>query len=244
MAKTEPPPAADIDFPTRKKKGNAEGADAEISNLVQSVFFPSAIPVSQAIGFCGVDSGASSSWVCARAGEALAEQLSGSVCLVDANFRHPSLHLQFGIENRLGFADAVRDSRPMERLAKRVWGSKLRLITAGTTGDDADELLISANFQERILELRGRYDYLLFDAPPINLHPDVLSIGPATRGLILVIDGDCTRRRETRAAQKTLEVAQIPILGAVLNKRIAPLPAGHCDRLWTPAARKQAEGPA
>ena len=58
--------------------------------------------------FAGTERGDGCSWLCARLAEFLATQVSGSVCLLDCNFRSPSLHQVFGLPNHFGLSDALR----------------------------------------------------------------------------------------------------------------------------------------
>ena len=75
----------------------------EVMKLVQRVFIlPGAAQAPGAVTFAGVDRGAGCSWVCAHASEVLAEQVTGNVCIVDANLRSPSLHEHFRFGNGAG----------------------------------------------------------------------------------------------------------------------------------------------
>ena len=222
---SEPRPRAkDRSFP-RDHRGDLTAAKDEIMKLVQRVFFlPSATKTPGIIGFCGVNRGAGCSWVCARAGELLAEQENGSVCLVDANLRTPSLHDHFRIENESGFTEAIRGSKPMREFARRATGSNLWLITSGTVGTEPNGALHPARLRTRIAELRGEFDHLLIDTPAIDSYPDALLLGQLTDGIVLVVDSHSTRREPARIAKENFEAARIPVLGAVLNKRTFPIP--------------------
>src|SRR2546423_13414080 len=101
----------------------ALGREEEIK-LVQTVFLLPGQDAPRSVVFCGIEEGDGSSSVCARAGEILSAQMPGSVCVVDANLRSPSLHEYFGLGGAPGFADAVLiDSGPIETLAQQVSGS-------------------------------------------------------------------------------------------------------------------------
>lgn len=204
--------------------GNS-AADGEIIKLVQRVFIlPGAGKAPGAVTFCGVYSGDGCSWVCARAGEMLADHGGGSVCIVDANLRSPSLHSFFKFENELGFADAIRDSRPMHDYARRASGSNLWLITAGKVGREPNGSLNPARLRARVSELRGDFDHLLVDTPAVHSYTDAILIGQVTDGVILIVSSNSTRREPARVAKQSFEAANIPMLGAVLNKRTYPIP--------------------
>jgi protein-tyrosine kinase len=201
--------------------------DDEIMKLVQRVFIlPDAGKAPGAVAFCGVDAGDGCSWVCAHAAEMLAEHGNGSVCVVDANLRSPSLHDYFKSENGSGFADAVKDSRPIRDYAQLASGSNLWLITAGTVGREPNGSLNPARLRARISELRADFDHLLMDTPPIHTYADAMLLGQLTDGVILVVSSNSTRREPARIAKQSFEGANITMLGAVLNKRTFPIPEG------------------
>jgi Mrp family chromosome partitioning ATPase len=199
--------------------------DDEIIKLVQRVFIlPDSSDAPGAVTFAGVDQGDGCSWVCARASEMLADQVSGTVCVVDANLRTPSLHEHFRFENGVGFAEAVKSTKPIHEFARRASGSHLWLITAGGGGNAPNGALNPARLRARIGELRNEFDYVLLDTPPIHLYGDAVLLGQLTDGMIVVVGSNSTRRESARMAKESVEAAKIPILGAVLNRRQFPIP--------------------
>jgi len=209
---------------------DAEAA-AEIKKLVQRVFVLPTTNVPSAVAFCGVDEGAGCSWVCSRASEALAEQGSGTVCVVDANYRSSSLHEHFRVEKSGGLADAMKDSTPIRDFARPTWHSNLWLITSGAVGPEPNGALNPARLRARFSELREAFDYLLIDTPAMNSYADAVLLSQLTDGIVLVIGSNSTRREPARIAKESLEAARVPVLGAVLNRRTYPIPEGLYQRL-------------
>jgi Mrp family chromosome partitioning ATPase len=202
-------------------------AQDEVMKLVQRVFIlPGGAKAPQAVAFCSVERGAGCTWVCAHASEVLADQISGSVCVVDANFRSPSLHDYFRFKNGPGFADAVKDAemRPAHEFARRASGSHLWLITAGSVNGEPNGSLNPARLRARIKELRDEFDFVLFDTSAILAHGDCVLLGQLTDGIILVVGSNSTRREPARMAKESFDAASVPILGAVLNRRTFPIP--------------------
>ena len=215
--------------PRANGNGNHKNGDAlvheEIMKLVQRVFIlPGAGKAPGALAFCGVNRGAGCSWVCARTAEALAGQDSGTVCVVDANFRSPALHTFFGHENTTGFADAVRDSRPIAEFARRISETNLWLIPSGVVGAEPNGSLHPGRLRNRVMELRGQFSHVLMDTPAVDAYPDAVLLGQLTDGIVLVVGSNSTRREPARIAKESFEAAKVPMLGAVLNKRTFPIP--------------------
>jgi Mrp family chromosome partitioning ATPase len=78
--------------------------------------------------------------------------------------------------------------------------------------------------KERISELRKEFEFVLIDAPPLNTYADGTALGQLADGVVLVLEANCTRREVASRAAENLRAAQIPILGAILNKRTYPIP--------------------
>ena len=219
-----PPPSPKPHGPARRRKLN-ELIDDEVMKLVQRVFIlPGAAQAPGAVAFAGIDHAAGCSWVCAHASEVLAEQVAGTVCIVDANLRTPSLHEHFRFSNGAGFTEAMKSTTPIHEYARRASGSHLWLITAGAVGKEPNGALNPARLQTRIAELRQAFDYVLLDTPAIHMYGDAVLLAQLTDGIILVVGSNTTRREPARMAKETIEAAKVPILGAVLNKRTFPMP--------------------
>ena len=77
---------------------------------------------------------------------------------------------------------------------------------------------------QRLTELRSEFEFVLLDTPALDVHPDAVLLGQWTDGIVLVVGCDTTRRETARNAKLSFETAQIPVLGAVLNKRKFPIP--------------------
>lgn len=196
----------------------------EIAKLIQSVFLGQANgSLPRAVAFCGVNRGVGSTWVCARTGELLTEASGGTVCLIDANLRFPSLHLECGAPNTPGFGDLMQTSQPVSEYAQKI-APDFWLIGCGTPKSPTGGLLNANTLSQRFVELRAAFDFLLIDTPALNVWSDALLLGRVADGIVMVVGSDSTRRETARNAKTSLEMAQIPVLGAVLNRRTFPIP--------------------
>jgi Mrp family chromosome partitioning ATPase len=212
-----------------ERQGGGTVVDEEVTKLVQSVFIlPDSVKRPDAVAFCGVEKGVGCSWVCARASQVLVEQTGATVCVVDANLRAPSLHEYFGVQNKPGFAEALRETSSIHEFVEQVEGASIWLMTAGKVGD---ELLYPSRVRSRAAELRNEFDFVLIDTPSILSSGDASLLAQGTDGAILVVGFNMTRRESARKAKQELEAAGVAILGAVLNKRIFAIPESIYKRL-------------
>jgi Mrp family chromosome partitioning ATPase len=230
------PPAADMERVEQNetaKQRNGHGVmEDEVMKLVQHIFIlPESAQSPGAVTFCGVDEGAGCSRVCAQAAKMLAEHSPGTVCIVEANLRTPSLGQYFGIGECPGFAEAMKETRPIREFARRIAGSNLWLMTAGVMGGEPNGALNPARLRARFSELRGEYNHVVMDTPPASAHPDALLLAQLTDGVVLVVGSNTTRRETARIAKESFKASRVPILGAVLNNRTYPIPRALYARL-------------
>jgi Mrp family chromosome partitioning ATPase len=203
----------------------------ELTKLAQRIFLHPGTEAPRVVVFAATEPGNGCSSICACAAELLAAQVSGSVCLVDANLRNPGLHRQFAVENLYGLADALRGSEPLLKFARAMSRSNLWLVSCGSSAEAALPLLSSGGMRRRIAELRAAVDYVLIDASAMNVSNDATALAASADGLVMVLKANSSRRETVRKTVHDLQAAQVRVLGAVLNQRTFPIPESIYNRL-------------
>jgi capsular exopolysaccharide synthesis family protein len=203
----------------------------ESQKLVQRVFLAQGADNPRVVVFAGIDHGNGCSQICAQTARILADNVTGSICLLDANLRTPSLPNIFGVTNHHGLTDALVQAESVRNYTKPLTPSNLWLLSCGSMPAGSANMLTSAKMKDRIAELRKEFDYVLVDAPPLNEYSDAIALGQIADGLVLVLEANATRRESALRIAETLRATQIRVLGAVLNKRTFPIPEGLYNRL-------------
>ncbi len=85
-------------------------------------------------------------------------------------------------------------------------------------------MLSSSRTRERLVELRSEFDYVLIEAPAVNINGTATLLGALSDGVVLVVEANSTRREVARKAKDSLDRANVRLLGAVLNNRTFPIP--------------------
>jgi Mrp family chromosome partitioning ATPase len=215
-----------------KFRGTAEAKPPqEELALVQRLFLMPGEAAPRIVVFSGVEGQDLSSNVCARAGEVLAARKVGKVCLVDANLYAARLGRHFGADGEPGFLDAVIQQRSAQTLAREVIAGSLWLLGPGSGAFRGSVIFTLEKLKQCLSDLRAEFDYVLIDAPPVNVYADVFSIGQVADGLILVLKSNSTRREAALRAKTALTAANIKLLGAVLTDRTFPIPDSIYRRL-------------
>ncbi|CAM3709494.1 P-loop NTPase [Deinococcus frigens] len=166
---------------------------------------------------------------------ALAESLGAAgqkVLVIDADLRRPTqlkvwapdrlgTHPLIGSDESLPPAKTVTEMflRPDAAHATRV-ATNVDLLPAGTPhrGDGAGSILNQSAFRTYLDRWAQGYDYVLIDTPPMLGLPDTLAVAPYTDGVILVVEGGKTRLNDVERSLQNARVANVTVLGIVLNK--------------------------
>jgi capsular exopolysaccharide synthesis family protein len=203
----------------------------ESQKLIQNIFLAGAQEPPHVVVFAGIDHGNGCTRICAQAAETLQETFRGTICLVEANFRSPSMRHLFGVTNHCGLTDALLGEGPMKAYATPLRKSNIQLMTCGSLVLNSHVLLNSERLRNRFDELRNEFDYVVVDAPPLTRYSDAIALGKAADGLVLVLEANATRKEAAVRVSDHLRVSQIRVLGAVLNKRTLPIPERLYRRL-------------
>lgn len=199
---------------------NGDGhTSGEIVRLVHTLFLSGGTSAPRRVLFCGLDAGDASGRLCVRAGEVLAGELPARVCVVDAKLRAPSLHRYFASDEIPPlYGDGRGESRPRQ-MGNNLWFvAPGDLLANGDSGSGAEQLRF------RLREVGKQFEYVLIAAEPVGLGTDAAVLGPATDGVVLVLEANKTRRVVARSAKEALEATGVRLLGTVLNNRTFPIP--------------------
>lgn len=203
----------------------------EIHSFVQQVFLATGVAVPHSLAFTSTDPGTGCTWVTAHTAEVLAGKIAGSVCVVDANLREPSLHQELGIENGPGLVEALQSANPVRDYLRPTPLRNLFALTAGRTGEATQALATSDRMRLRIHELRSEFDFVLIDTAAVSVASDAVSVGSIADGVVLVLKANASRKETARQAIQGLQAGNAKVLGAVLNQRQFPIPEALYKRL-------------
>lgn len=138
------------------------------------------------------------------------------VLLVDADLRLPSIAKKLGLRKSPGLTNMLKDSNENAIIESEIqpgW----HMLFSGSTPPNPSELLGSERMEKLINIFSKDYDYIVLDLPPVNIVSDALTVARMLSGIIVVVRENSTEKREFEACVRRLELANIKILGCVLN---------------------------
>jgi capsular exopolysaccharide synthesis family protein len=89
------------------------------------------------------------------------------VLIVDSDLRRPTLHKMLGVTNNLGLTNYLLRQNTLEEVVQTTKVPELDFLASGKLPSSSLGILSSAQMKDLITELKQRYDFVLFDSPPI-----------------------------------------------------------------------------
>lgn len=137
--------------------------------------------------------------------------------IVDTDMRRPRLHKSFGVANDVGISSYIVGEASLDRAIQKSAVEGLDLMTCGPIPPNPAELLHTEAFEHLLEELRGRYDRVIFDSPPVTAVTDSLVLASMMDGVVLVVHANITTIHAAQVARRRIEDVGGKIFGAVLN---------------------------
>ncbi|RKL68047.1 capsular biosynthesis protein [Salipaludibacillus neizhouensis] len=154
----------------------------------------------------------------ANLGVVLAQQ-HNKVLLVDSDLRKPTVHFTFALPNQVGLTNVVTQQATFEDVVVATSIPRLDVLPSGPVPPNPSELLGSRAMKEFVTQVAKNYDYILFDAPPVNAVTDPQVLSRLVDGTILVIRSGQTEEELAKKAVESLKKVDANLLGVVLNDR-------------------------
>ena len=145
---------------------------------------------------------------------ALANTFSGRVLLIDSDLRKPCVHEYLGLKAGKGFSDLLR--APQDDIGKYVWKlNDLYIMPGGSILSNPVSLLASQSVKEVLERLRGEFNFIVIDTPPLLPIVDTHILSGLVDGVILVVRARYTRRGVLERGLESFQATNL--LGAVVN---------------------------
>ncbi len=140
------------------------------------------------------------------------------VLLMDADVKKPNVHKIFKSEQIPGYTELLIDEKlDVVNVIKDSGYSNLYYLTAGRQPPDFAELLDSPRSKGLIEILKGRFDYIIIDSPPIGIISDAAILSSLVDGIVFVVKANGYPREHVIRSIKSLSSIDARITGIVLT---------------------------
>ncbi len=140
------------------------------------------------------------------------------VILIDSDLRRPTQHRLAQRPKEPGLSDLLLGKKTLEEVTQKDISPGLDFIPSGGQPGFTLSLLYGNRLRELIATLRGRYDKIVFDSPPIIGVSDASVLASAVDGAVLLIQHRRNPQSMVLRAQQIVESLKTPLVGVVLNQ--------------------------
>lgn len=144
-------------------------------------------------------------------------QAGSKVLLVEGDLRRPKVAEYLGVDGSIGITDILIGQAELDTSIVSWHRGLLDFLPSGAIPPNPSELLGSRQMAELLTELRGRYDAIVIDAPPLLLVTDAAVLATSADGAILIARYGHTNREQVAHAADGLRQVNARVLGTVLN---------------------------
>lgn len=144
-------------------------------------------------------------------------QMGSRVVLIDGDLRRPVVHSIFNTDRRIGLTNLLIGRAKLEETIIQTEINNLSIITCGTLPPNPSELLGSEPMDRLLVELKAKFDVVLFDTPPVIAVTDAAVLGSKLDGVVLVVKSGQTDKEACFRAHSLLQNVKTHVLGALLN---------------------------
>lgn len=148
-------------------------------------------------------------------------QQGKKVLLIDADLRKPTTHYTLSLSNAYGLTTVLTKQKTLRDSITSTNIPNLDVLTSGPIPPNPAELLGAQAFNEMLDELKGMYDTVLIDTPPILAVTDAQILANKCDGSILVLSSGKTEIEGAKKAKDILSKGSGKLLGAVLNQKVS-----------------------
>lgn len=140
------------------------------------------------------------------------------VLFIDSDLRRPTQHQLMGVRKEPGLSELLQGKATPETVIQRGVETNLDFIPCGSVGSFSLTLLYVDRLKALIDQLRGSYDRIIFDAPPIIGVSDASVLASVMDDVLLLIQHRRNPQSMVLRAHQIIESLGKTVLGVVLNR--------------------------
>ncbi|MEO1427952.1 MAG: polysaccharide biosynthesis tyrosine autokinase [Cyanobacteria bacterium J06632_19] len=158
-------------------------------------------------------------------------QMERRVLLIDGDLHRPSQHHIWELPNAQGLSNVIVGQVEVMAAIKKGMDN-LDVITCGSVPPSPASLLDSKRMASLVESFRSYYDYVIIDAPSLNLAADAATLGQMADGVLLVVRPGVVDSVNAAFACEMLEKSGQNVLGQVVNG-VVPKNERHINYYYT-----------
>ena len=148
-------------------------------------------------------------YVCAEQGS--------RVLIIDSDLRRPVQHKMVGLNNRTGLVNVLTGEMSADSVIQETGVPNLWMLPSGRLRRGSMGIMNAPRLHAAIESIRGKYDFVLLDSPPILGVTDAAILAGEADGVLLVVQYRKYPKIISLRAKRMIENAGGRLMGSVLN---------------------------
>jgi len=177
------------------------------------------------IQFVACREGEGTSTVAREFSKVAANRIGKAVLLLDADRQQPSQHHYFSIRTQYSWIDALEGGGKIGRSLQRVGKTPLFVGPSRNSSMHTPQIYDSPRINDFYSLLKGKFDLVVVDSPPLTASPDALAIASRADGVVLVLEAEKTRWQTAKNVIEQIARVGGQLAGIALNKRRYYIPS-------------------
>ncbi len=137
--------------------------------------------------------------------------------IVGFDLRKPKIFEDFNISNETGVVNYLIGQKELDDIIIKTHIPFLDIITSGPIPPNPSELIMSESMSEFMAELKGRYDYIILDTPPVGLVADAIELSQFVDITLYIIRQNFTRKDMINLLNNRVKRDELVNVSIVLN---------------------------
>ena len=146
----------------------------------------------------------------------MAQQRTNTL-LVDADLRRGVQHNTFSARKDPGLTNYLSNKATLASLVQPTHVPNLSVLSCGSLIPNPSELLGSTQMRRFIAEVKRKYDFIIFDAPPLDAATDSVVISTVVDAVAVVVRAGRTNRNNAKERLNIYNSVPAKVAGVIVN---------------------------
>ena len=147
-------------------------------------------------------------------------QVGRKVLLMEGDLRKPAVAELTGVEEIPGLSELVTGQCTLEEAIHKDEKHNLDVIPSGTLPPDPTWILQTEAMKNLMADLKTKYDFVIFDLPPVVTVTDAVIVADSLDGYLMVVRHGRTKLSDVDRMISQLRLANSRIIGFVENQAV------------------------
>ncbi|MFH7017957.1 polysaccharide biosynthesis tyrosine autokinase [Flavobacterium sp. FlaQc-47] len=137
--------------------------------------------------------------------------------IIGLDLRKPRLADEFNLKNQIGVVNYLIKQNTLAEITNSTEIPNLDVILSGPIPPNPSELILSDAMNELIIELKGKYDYIILDTPPVGLVSDALELAQYADVTLYIVRQNYTKKDMITVLNTRVKRGELSNASIVLN---------------------------